>query len=207
MAFDQHDQAQIATDQHRCWVAHAWSNQANDQRQWHHRGMPWPDILGTPPAGARSRATSARQHARRGTARHCTVSRGGREPQPTHWSAEGAQPLRPTAEASPLVQMADKRPTELGQACIACAHAPSNPCLASSKQCWACANSPCGGLTAAAGEWCLVVFGCQAQAAACAVSGLSPAAARLDADQPAMQRANPPKLSDLFQHWLLMPCT
>ena len=157
--FDQHDQAQIATDQHRLLVvAHAWSNQANDQAAVAPPWDAWPDILGTPPAGAREPGYFSAANMPAVEQRGIAPSRAvGREPQPTHWSADGAQPLAPPpAEASPLVQMASKLPTELGQALYRLRTCTVEPVLGLIKAVLGLRQFSLRGLTAAAGEWCLV---------------------------------------------------
>jgi transposase len=51
--FDQHDHAPSATDQTSVLVvAHSWSNHANDQAAVEPTLAAWPEVVGTPPAGA-----------------------------------------------------------------------------------------------------------------------------------------------------------
>jgi transposase len=117
--FAQHDKAHIATDQHRVLVvAHALSNPANDQAEGEPTLEAWPEILGTPPAGALDTGDFSAAHMtaleQRGIEPSIAV---GRAPHHQPWSADGAPPLAPPPEAaSPLVKMADKLPTDIGHA-------------------------------------------------------------------------------------------
>jgi transposase len=157
--FDQHDKAQIATDQHSVLVvAPSLSNHAHDQAEVEPTVDAWPDILGTPPAGALDTgyfsAANSTALAQRGIAPSIAL---GREPHHNHWSAYGAQPLAPPPEeASPLVKMADKRPTEIGQAIYRLRKCTVEPVIGIIKAVRGFRQVSRRGLTAAAGEWCLV---------------------------------------------------
>jgi transposase len=157
--FDQHYNAQIATDQHRLLVvAHSWSNHANDQAEVEPTLDALPDILGTPPAGALDTgyfsAANITALEQRGIEPYIAV---GREPHHKHWSAYGAQPLAPPPEeASPLVKMAYKLHTEIGQAIYRVRKCTVEPVIGIIKEVLGFRQFSLRGLTAAAGEWCLV---------------------------------------------------
>jgi transposase len=157
--FDQHDNAQIATDQHRLLVvAHSLSNHANDQAEVEPTLDALPDILGTPPAGALDTgyfsAANMTALEPRGIEPYIAV---GREPHHKHWSAYGAQPLAPPPEeASPLVKMAYKLHTEIGQALYRLRKCTVEPVIGIIKEVLGFRQFSLRGLTAAAGEWCLV---------------------------------------------------
>lgn len=157
--FDQHDKAHIATDHHRgLGLAHAWSNQANEQAAV---APPWaavPAILGPPPAGARETGDCSAAHMtaweQRGIAPSSAV---GRPPPHTPWAAAGAPPLAPPPEeASPLVKMADTRHPAIGHAMERVRQGTVAPVIGIIKAVLGCRPVSRRGLTAAAGEGCLV---------------------------------------------------
>lgn len=157
--FDQHYNAQIATDQHSLLVvAHSLSNHANDQAEVEPTLDALPDILGTPPAGALDTgyfsAANITALEQRGIEPYIAV---GREPHHKHWSAYCAQPLvPPPEEASPLVKMAYKLHTEIGQAIYRLRKCTVEPVIGIIKEVLGFRQFSLRGLTAAAGEWCLV---------------------------------------------------
>jgi transposase len=156
--FDHHDNAQIATDQHRLLVvAHSLSNHANDQAEVAPTLEAWPEILGTPPAGALEtgdfRAANITALEQRGIEPSIAV---GRAPQHHHWLASCAQPLAPPPEeASPLVKMAYKLPTDIGQAMSRVRTCTVEPVMGIIKEVLGFRQFSLRGLTAAAGAWCL----------------------------------------------------
>jgi hypothetical protein len=101
-----------------CWVAHALSNPANDQAAVEPTLEALPDVVGTPPAGALAPGSFSAATMTAWEQRGFDPSiAGGREPHHQHGSASGAPPLAPPPEeASPLIQMADKLRTAIGQA-------------------------------------------------------------------------------------------
>jgi Transposase DDE domain len=81
----------------------------------------------------------------------------GREPHHKHWSAYFAQPLAPPPdEASPLVTMSYKLRTEIGQAIYRLRTCTVEPVIGIIKEVLGFRQLFLRGLTAAAGEWCLV---------------------------------------------------
>ena len=157
--FDQHDNAQIATDHNSLLVvAHSWSNHANDQAEVEPTLDALPHALGTPPAGALDTgyfsAANMTALEQRGIEPYIAV---GREPHHKHWSAYCAQPLAPPPEeASPLVKMAYKRRTEIGQAMYRLRTCTVEPVIGLIKEVLGFRQFSLRGLTAAAGAWCLV---------------------------------------------------
>jgi transposase len=157
--FDQHYNAQIATDHNSLLVvAHSLSNHANDQAEVEPTLDALPDILGTPPAGALDTgyfsAANITALEQRGIEPYIAV---GREPHHKHWSAYCAQPLAPPPEeASPLVKMAYKLHTEIGQAIYRLRKCTVEPVIGIIKEVLGFRQFSLRGLTAAAGEWCLV---------------------------------------------------
>jgi transposase len=157
--FDQHDNAQIATDHNSLLVvAHSLSNHANDQAEVEPTLDALPDALGTPPAGALDTgyfsAANITALEQRGIEPYIAV---GRERHHKHWSAYFAQPLAPPPEeASPLVKMAYKLRTEIGQAIYRLRKCTVEPVIGIIKEVLGFRQFSLRGLTAAAGEWCLV---------------------------------------------------
>jgi len=157
--FDQHYKAQIATDQNSLLVvAHSLSNHANDQAEVEPTLEALPDALGTPPAGALDTgyfsAANIIALEQRGIEPYIAV---GRAPPHKHWSVYFAQPLvPPPEEASPLVKMAYKLRTAIGQAIYRLRKCTVEPVIGIIKEVLGFRQFSLRGLTAAAGEWCLV---------------------------------------------------
>jgi transposase len=157
--FDQHDHVQIVTDHNSLLVvAHSLSNHANDQAEVEPTLDALPDALGTPPAGALDTgyfsAANITALEQRGIEPYIAV---GREPHHKHWSAYFAPPLAPPPEeASPLVKMAYKLRTEIGQAIYRLRQCTVEPVIGIIKEVLGFRQFSLRGLTAAAGEWCLV---------------------------------------------------
>src|SRR4030067_2646097 len=81
----------------------------------------------------------------------------GREPH--HWSWQrffAQQPTPPAADASPRVKMAYKLQTELGRALYRLRKMTVEPVIGLIKEVLGFRQFSLRGLTAAAGEWCLV---------------------------------------------------
>jgi hypothetical protein len=156
--FDHHDQAPIATDQHRLLVvAPSWSHHANAQADVEPTWEAWPEILGTPPAGALDTGYVSAANLTAVEPRGLAPSiAGGRAPQHQHWSASGAPPLAPPPEASPLVTMADTRPTDIGHALERLRTCTVAPGIGLITEVLGFRPFSRRGLTAAAGAWCLV---------------------------------------------------
>ena len=157
--FDQHYNAQVATDHSSLLiVAYSLSNHANDQDEVEPTLDALPEALGTPPAGALDTgyfsAANLTALARRGIEPYIAV---GREPHHKHWSAYFTQPLTPPPDdASPLIQMAYKLRTEIGQAIYRLRKCTVEPVIGIIKEVLGFRQFSLRGLTAAAGEWCWV---------------------------------------------------
>jgi len=157
--FDQHYNAQVATDHSSLLiVAYSLSNHANDQDEAEPTLDALPEALGTPRAGALDTgyfsAANLTALERRGIEPYIAV---GREPHHKHWSAYLTQPLIPPPEdASPLVKMAYKLRTEIGQAIYRLRKCTVEPVIGIIKEVLGFRQFSLRGLTAAAGEWCLV---------------------------------------------------
>jgi transposase len=157
--FDQHYNAQVATDQDSLlMVAHALANHANDQAEVAPTLDTLPEALGTPPAGALDTGyVSAANIAAlelRGIAPYIAV---GRQPHHQHGSASGAPPPAPPPDdANPLVKMADKLRTEIGQAIYRLRTCTVEPVIGIIKAVLGFRQFSLRGLAAAAGEWGLV---------------------------------------------------
>lgn len=81
----------------------------------------------------------------------------GREPHPQNWQEYfAAQPASPPADASPLVKMAYKLRTELGQAIYRLRKCTVEPVFGIIKETLGFRQFSLRGLAAVAGEWCLV---------------------------------------------------
>jgi len=157
--FDQHYNAQVATDHSSLLiVAYSLSNHANDQDEVEPTLDTLPEALGTPPAGALDTgyfsAANIAALEQRGIEPYIAV---GREPHHKHWSTYFAQPLAPPPDdASPLLKMADKLRTEIGQAIYRLRKCTVEPVIGIIKEVLGFRQFSLRGLTAAAGEWCLV---------------------------------------------------
>jgi transposase len=157
--FDQHDNAQVATDHGSLLiVAHSLSNHANDQAEVAPTLDTLPEALGTPSAGALDTgyfsAANIAALEQRGIEPYIAV---GRQPHHHHWSAYCAQPpALPPDDASPLVKMAYKLRTEIGQAIYRLRKCTVEPVLGIIKEVLGFRQFSLRGLAAAAEEWCLV---------------------------------------------------
>lgn len=156
--FDQHYNAQVATDHSSLLiVAHALSQHANDQAEVEPTLDALPQALGTPPAGTLDTgyfsAANIAALEQRGIEPYIAV---GREPHHKHWSAYFAPPPPPPEDASPLVKMAYKLHTEIGRAIYRLRKCTVEPVIGIIKEVLGFRQFSLRGLTAAAGEWCLV---------------------------------------------------
>ena len=157
--FDQHYNAQAAVEQDSFLiVAHALSSHPNDKAE----ALPTLDALapelGRPAAAALdngffSEANIAGMEAR-GIEPYIAT---GREPHHTSWQARVAeQPVPLPDVASPKVKMAYKLQTEIGQAIYRLRKCTVEPVIGIIKEILGFRQFSLRGLTAAAGEWCLV---------------------------------------------------
>ena len=157
--FDHHDNAQVATDHGSLlMVAHSLSNHTNDQAEVAPTLDTLPEALGTPSAGTLDTgyfsATNIAALEQRGIEPYIAV---GRQPHHHHWSAYCAQPpALPPDDASPLVTMAYKLRTEMGQAIYRLRTCTVEPVLGIIKEGLGFRQFSLRGLAAAAEEWCRV---------------------------------------------------
>jgi len=161
--FDQPYNAHVATDHDSLlMVADSLSNPANDQAEVVPTLATLPEALGTPPAGALDTGSfSAANLAaleQRGIEPYLAV---GRQAHHHHWSVYCAPPPAPPPEdASPLVTMAAKRRTEIGQAIYRLRTCTVEPVFGISKAVLGCRQCSLRGWAAVAGEWGLVCLAC-----------------------------------------------
>ena len=157
--FDHHDNAQVATDHGSLlMVAHSLSNHTNDQAEVAPTLDTLPEALGTPSAGTLDTgyfsAANIAALEQRGIEPYIAV---GRQPHHHHWSAYCAQPpALPPDDASPLVTMAYKLRTEMGQAIYRLRTCTVEPVLGIIKEVLGFRQFSLRGLAAAAEEWCRV---------------------------------------------------
>jgi transposase len=157
--FDQHYNAQVAVDQVSLLiVAPGLSNHPVDT----YEAMPTvnaiPAELGRPPAVAMDRnyfsPSNISELEALGIEPYIAT---GREPQCHSWRSFFAEtPAPPPEEASPIVKMAYKLQTEVGQAIYRLRKCTVEPVIGIIKEVLGFRQFSLRGLTAAAGEWCLV---------------------------------------------------
>lgn len=157
--FDQYYNAQVAVDQDsRLIVGHSLSNHPNDKAEAEPTVAAIPAALGIPPAAALdngyfSPATIMALEAL-GIDPYIAT---GREPHHRSWQARFAeQPAPPPANASPIVQMAYKLQTAIGQAIYRLRKSTVEPVIGIIKATLGFRQFSLRGWTAVAGEWCLV---------------------------------------------------
>jgi len=157
--FDQHYNAQVAVDQASLLiVGNALSNHPNDKAEALPTVKAIPTELGQPPAAALdngyySPKTIAALEAQ-GIEPYIAT---GREPHHQSWLDRLAkQPTPLPADASPIVKMAYKLRTEIGQAIYRLRQCTVEPVIGIVKEVLGFRQFSLRGQVAAAGEWCLV---------------------------------------------------
>jgi len=157
--FDQHYNAQVAVDQDsRLIVGHSLSNHPTDTAEAVPTVATIPAALGIPEAGAMdhgyySPATIAALEAL-GIDPYIAT---GREPHHRSWRARFAeQPAPPPEDASPIVKMAHKLQTAIGQAIYRLRKSTVEPVIGIIKETLGFRQFSLRGWAAVAGEWCLV---------------------------------------------------
>jgi transposase len=157
--FDQHYNVQAVVDQASLLiVATALSNHPNDKREAEPALAALPDELGKPAAAALDNGywgpATLQALDVRGIEAYIAA---GREPHHTSWQAFFAQaPIPPPDHASPKVKMAYKLKTEIGQAIYRLRKCTVEPVIGIIKEVLGFRQFSLRGLSAAAGEWCLV---------------------------------------------------
>jgi hypothetical protein len=157
--FDQHYNAQVAVDQASYLiVANTLSNHVTDQAE----AIPTLDAIpvevGQPQAGALDAGYFSEHNItemeRRGIEPYIAT---GREAHHRSWKARLAELPAPPAQAASLrVKMAYKLKTEIGQAIYGRRKSTVEPIIGIIKEVLGFRQFSLRGLTAAAGEWCLV---------------------------------------------------
>jgi hypothetical protein len=157
--FDQYYNAQAAVDQENLLiVGHSLSNHPNDKAEAQPTVETIPPEIGTPDAVALDKGywnpETVLDLAARGIEPYIAT---GREPHHRSWKEYFAQPPAPPAEdASPLVKMAYKLQTEVGQAIYRLRKMTVEPVIGIIKEVLGFRQFSLRGLVAVAGEWCLV---------------------------------------------------
>jgi transposase len=156
---NQHYNVQAAVDQaSRLIVATTLSNHANDQAEAVPTLDAIPAALGSPKAAALDHGYLSDHNIAALEARSIApYIATGREPHRGSWRAWFAeQPAPPPADASPIVQMAYKLRTTIGQAIYGLRKSTVEPVIGIIKEVLGFRQFSLRGLVAAAGEWCLV---------------------------------------------------
>lgn len=156
---DQHYNAQVAVDQDSLLiVANTLSNHPNDYAE----AVPTVDAIpvevGKPPAAALDNGYFSAQLIGQLEDRQIDpYIATGREPHHPSWHAFFAEdPTPPPDEASPTVKMAYKLQTHIGQAIYKLRKSTVEPVIGILKEILGFRQFSLRGLSAAAGEWCLV---------------------------------------------------
>jgi transposase len=157
--FDQHYNAQAAVDQASLLiVAPSLSNHPVDTGEAISTVKAIPSELGRPPAVAMDRnyfsPSNIRELEAMGIEPYIAT---GREPHQRSWRTFFAEmPAPPPEDASPIVKMAYKLRTDIGQAIYRLRKCTVEPVIGIIKEVLGFRQFSLRGLTAAAGEWCLV---------------------------------------------------
>jgi len=157
--FDQHYNAQVVVDQANLLVV---SNTLSNHPVDTYEAIPTVDAIppeiGKPAAAALDKGYFAPKNIQEFEARGIEpFIATGREPHHKTWQERFAQtPEPPPNEASPIVKMAYKLQTEIGQAIYGLRKSTVEPVIGIIKEVLGFRQFSLRGLTAAAGEWCLV---------------------------------------------------
>ena len=157
--FDQHYNVQVAVDQESYLiVANTLSNHVTDQAEAIPTLDAIPAQVGQPQAGALDAGYFSQHNItemeRRGIEPYIAT---GREPHHRSWKARLAELLAPPAQDATLrVKMAYKLKTDIGQAIYGLRKSTVEPIIGIIKEVLGFRQFSLRGLTAVAGEWCLV---------------------------------------------------
>jgi len=157
--FDQHYNVQVAVDQESYLiVANTLSNHVTDQAQAIPTLDAIPAEIGQPQAGALDAGYFSQHNItemeRRGIEPYIAT---GREPHRQSWKARLAElPAPPAQDAGLKVKMAYKLKTEIGKAIYGLRKSTVEPVIGIIKEVLGFRQFSLRGLTAVAGEWCLV---------------------------------------------------
>ncbi len=157
--FDQHYNVQVAVEQESFLiVGNTLSNHANDQNE----AIPTLDAiaaeLGKPKAGALDKGYFSKSNVTEMELREIEpYIATGRDSHHKSWRARFAKlPDPPPEDAKPTVKMAYKLKTEIGKAIYGLRKCTVEPVIGIIKEIMGFRQFSLRGLTAAAGEWCLV---------------------------------------------------
>jgi hypothetical protein len=157
--FDQHYNVQVAADQESMLiVAHGLSNHPNDKQEALPTLKAMPAEIGTANAVAMDNGyfseTNIQDCENLGIEPYIAT---GREPHHLDWHTFfQQQPEPPADEASPVVKMAYKLQTEVGKAIYRLRKCTVEPVIGIIKEILGFRQFSLRGLSAVAGEWCLV---------------------------------------------------
>jgi transposase len=157
--FDQHYNAQVATDQESLLiVAHSLSNHPNDKQEALPTLKAMPSEIGQPNAVAMDNGYFSEANIQDcenlGIEPYIAT---GREPHHLDWHTFFQQQAEPPAEeTSPILKMAYKLQTEIGKAIYRLRKCTVEPIIGIIKEILGFRQFSLRGLAAAAGEWCLV---------------------------------------------------
>jgi transposase len=157
--FNQHYNVQVAVDQESFLiVAHTLSNHPNDYGEAIPTLDAIPTQLGKPEAAALDNGyfseSNITEMETRGIAPYIAT---GRETHHRNWKAYFVEhPVPPPQDASPTVKMAYKLRTEMGKAIYRLRKCTVEPVIGIIKEALGFRQFSLRGMTAAAGEWCLV---------------------------------------------------
>ena len=157
--FDQHYNVQVAVDQDSLFiVGHTLSNHPVDTYEALPTIAAIPPEIGQPQAAALDNGYFAPKNIQELEARAIDpFIATGREPHHQSWRERFAQtPTPPSDDASPIVKMAYKLRTEIGQAIYGLRKSTVEPVIGIIKEVLGFRQFSLRGLGAAAGEWCLV---------------------------------------------------
>ena len=157
--FDQHYNVQVGVDQESLMIiAHTVSDHPNDKAEAIPTVDAIPPAVGKPQAAALDNgyfsAENIAQLEARGIEPYIAT---GREPHHKSWQQRfAAQPMPPADDASPLVKMAYKLQTDIGRVIYGLRKSTVEPVIGIIKEVLGFRQFSLRGLTAVAGEWCLV---------------------------------------------------
>jgi transposase len=157
--FDQHYNVQVAVEQDNLFiVGHTLSNHPVDTYEAIPTIDAIPPEIGQPAAVALDKGYFAPENIQALEARAIDpFIATGREPHHKSWQERFAEtPAPPPDDASPIVKMAHKLQTEIGQAIYRLRKSTVEPVIGIIKEALGFRQFSLRGLGAAAGEWCLV---------------------------------------------------
>ena len=157
--FDQHYNVQVGVDQASLLIiAHTVSDHANDKAEAIPTVDAIPSEVGKPQAAALDNGYFSLENIAQLEARGIEpYIATGREPHHKSWQARFAeQPVPPADDASPMVKMAYKLQTAIGRVIYGLRKSTVEPAIGIIKEVLGFRQFSLRGLTAVAGEWCLV---------------------------------------------------